>query len=395
MILEIVSMKARVNAAMSSLSVIKDKGFWFMEYVDTVIEPVAGVNIGYLIFFPLISLVFEIDINKSISIFFNFFYIFGFIWSLIFFLKIKKISIIQKSITTLILFYSFFFVSNKLFDIAGEYLFYFLSPIMLIPYFLFLKNNEESISKFFLYSTFLIITIFGVIFSLIKDHSMLGSILFGCIILFKCSRLRNLFIVSLFLVFITSKLLINFVESKQIQNYIQLYGEKPKIDYLINSSLYHSFYIGLAFTDNGYVEKFRDDNVAKMLKEKNKNYQRFHTKTNHEIAKKEIIRIIREDPQFFARNIFAKIGVIFMWFLVYCNIGLLYFFLNNVKGIEKISYLTIIFFYSIFPIITIPTSFYMMGIYGIATSILILFIQYVEKDRLIKLIKSFIKEIKS
>jgi len=34
MILEIVSMKARVNATMSSLSVNKDIGFWFMEYVE-------------------------------------------------------------------------------------------------------------------------------------------------------------------------------------------------------------------------------------------------------------------------------------------------------------------------------------------------------------------------
>ena len=393
MILDIATIPARLKATIGSLDVINDTGFWFMEYYESIITPVAGVNVGYLIFFPFISLTFDIEINKSISYFFNFFFFFGFLWALYFFLKIKKISLLKKIIILFILIYSFRFVSSTLFNIAGEYLFYFLPPIMLIPFFYYIRDNTQ-ISNSFLYLCFFIISLLGIIFSLIKDHAMIGSILFGCILLFNNIKIRYLSLSSMFIIILISKIIINYVEYKQIKNYVNIYNKKPEVDYLINSSPYHSFYSGLAFTNNYYVRDFRDNDTAKMLRAKNKNYTIFHTKQNHQIAKEEIIRIIKEDLNFFVRNIFAKFGVILLWFLVYCNIGILYFYANKVRMVEKISFLAITMFYSLFPIIAIPTSFYMMGIYSICTSLLICFVLHIDKQKfqtILNSLKNFAK----
>lgn len=386
MLFDISIMGARLNATNESFKIINEFGVWFMQYSENILTPVEGVNVGFLIIFPILSLIFDIDISQSVNLFFNFFFIFGFIWSLYFFVKITTTNYLRFFLIFLILSFSFNFVAEELFDLVGEYSLYFVSPIMLIPYFYYLKENKNITSKFILI-TILFISFLGIIFGLIKDYSMVGAILFGLILLFNIKRYRIFLISSLFLVILIPNLVLKFVESKQIINYQNIYNAKPEIDYLIGASPYHSFYSGLGFTTNKYVKEFTDEAAAELLRKKNKNYKIFHTKENEKILKNEIINIFKKDKNFILRNIFSKIGVIFMWVLTFANIGLLYFFIEKIKFSEFLSYFAAISFYSIFPIITIPTTFYMMGIFSISISIFILFVINFEKMNFLKKIK--------
>ena len=129
MIFDIFTMEGRLQPTISSLQVINDHGFWFMEYVNSVVTPISGINLGYLIFFPLISLLFDININQSITFFFNFLFYLSFVWSIYFFNKICKFNIIKNFTITLIIIYSFYFVSKELFGLVAEYCIYFFHQL--------------------------------------------------------------------------------------------------------------------------------------------------------------------------------------------------------------------------------------------------------------------------
>lgn len=379
-------MEGRLQPTISSLQVINDHGLWFMEYVNSIVTPISGINLGYLIFFPFISLLFDIDINQSITFFFNFLFYLSFIWSIYFYNKICNFNVIKNFTIFFIIILSFYFVSNELFGLVAEYCVYFFSPIMLIPYFYFLKKNID-IKNRFLISTFFFITVIGLVFSFIKDFAIIGSLLFGLFFLFEKKKIRYFVLTSILIIIFVPIVVKNYVGHKQIKNYEILYNKKPEIDNIVGANKYISFYSGLGFISNNYVKEFTDEEAAKMLKKRNKNYKVFLTITNEKLAKKEIINIIKKDKNFFFRNIFAKIGVIFMWILAFTNIGLLYFLFMKTELREKLAIFIMLSFYSIFPIITIPTTFYMMGIFGVCISYLLIFLVFFEKKQIAEAIK--------
>ena len=242
-------MEGRLQPTISSLQVINDHGFWFMEYVNSVVTPISGINLGYLIFFPLISLLFDININQSITFFFNFLFYLSFVWSIYFFNKICKFNIIKNFTITLIIIYSFYFVSKELFGLVAEYCVYFFSPIMLIPYFYFLKKKIE-VKNRFLISTFIFITVIGLIFSFIKDYAIIGSLLFGLFFLFEKKKIRYFILTSILIIIFVPTVVKNYVGYKQIKNYKILYNKKPEIDNIVGANKYISFYSGLGFISN-------------------------------------------------------------------------------------------------------------------------------------------------
>ena len=75
----------------------------------------------------------------------------------------------------------------------------------------------------------------------------------------------------------------------------------------------------------------------------------------------ETLRFIIENPVFFLKTLSAKFGVLVLYFLIFCNIGLLYF-KNLLTNKEVYIYILIgLFFNSLFGILVLPEYQYLMG----------------------------------
>ena len=92
------------------------------------------------------------------------------------------------------------------------------------------------------------------------------------------------------------------------------------------------------------------------------------------IAKNEVLKIFKEDKGFIFRLIAAKIGVIFIWFLIFANVGFFYFFCKKIEYEKKLSIFLSIIFSSIFPLLAIPVTAYMFGLVGSSVGLWILYI---------------------
>ena len=142
-----------------------------------------------------------------------------------------------------------------------------------------------------------------------------------------------------------------------------------EIDYLVGASKWQAVYLGLSYIGNAYVDNFDDNVTSKFLKSKNKNYKIINTYTHEKILKDEVFRIIKKDKGFFFRLMSAKIGTILAWVALFANISLIYFFNFRLENYKKFGILLCFTFYSVFPIMTIPVTFYITGIIGTSLSL--------------------------
>ena len=222
--------------------------------------------------------------------------------------------------------------------------------------------NQKFINTFIIF-----IFILAIILDFIKDYASFGAIIFLMFILFK-SKLRFTKIISIFLLAIyllTPFVLNNYIEVKQKENYIKLYGQEYEYDNVHGSLLWFSAYSGLGFISEKGLE-FSDESAHKLLKEINPDQDFFATKENQKILKNEFLHILLSDLGFALRLYGSKLGVILMYIALVANIGLLYIFSKDFDPKIRVSFLSILIFYSIFPLITIPGIGYLSGIIGIS-----------------------------
>ena len=155
---------------------------------------------------------------------------------------------------------------------------------------------------------------------------------------------------------------INFISEKiQKKNYFEINQTNYEVDYLVGASKWQPIYLGLSYISNSYVDAFEDNTTKKFLKLKNKNYIIINTETNEKILKNEVLSIFQKDKSFFFRLISAKIGTIFAWIFLFANISLVYFFKPKLENYKRLGIFLCLSFYSIFPIVAIPVTFYITG----------------------------------
>lgn len=145
--------------------------------------------------------------------------------------------------------------------------------------------------------------------------------------------------------------------------------------------LWHSLYIGLGYIDNPYVEKYRDEIAIEKVKSVDPNAKYLGSEYEN-ILKNEFLTIVYRHPAFFLENLGAKFGVIFLYFIIFSNLGL-YVWYRNIKMYklaflkDNIPFIAVLGFYSLFGFLVIPSQRYLLGFISMSAIIAIYAINYV------------------
>lgn len=134
---------------------------------------------------------------------------------------------------------------------------------------------------------------------------------------------------------------------------------------------WHSVYIGLGFTDNPHVSEYRDEiamaRVATLAPAAG-----FLSPRYEAVLRAEVLRIARENPLFFAQNIFAKLGVVVFFLLLFANLGLLAAAVHPLPRPLALAFAAGIAFSSLFGLLVVPLLPYLSGFAAFAALFCIL-----------------------
>lgn len=385
-------MPARLNAGLESTEILNNTGLMFMRYASEIggeIIPVSATSSAFIFFFPLMSYFFKIEYESFVNIFFHFIFFLSYFFSqyFIFLINKKKIS---KILSFLFISLIYIYLYSRLFGLVVEYVTYFVAVMIIVPFALCIYKGQ--LNQKFINTFIIFIFILAIILDFIKDYASFGAIIFLMFILFK-SKLRFTKIISIFLLAIyllTPFVLNNYIEVKQKENYIKLYGQEYEYDNVHGSLLWFSAYSGLGFISEKGLE-FSDESAHKFLKEKNPEINFFATNENQQILRKEFFNIILSDIGYSLRLFGAKFGVIFVYAILISNIGIFYIFTKDFNSKIRVSFLSILVFYSIFPLITIPGLGYLTGVMGVSLLIFCYTLSIPKSTNLINKLNFFLK----
>ena len=130
-------------------------------------------------------------------------------------------------------------------------------------------------------------------------------------------------------------------------------------------TIWSDLYIGLAYVQPnkykiGWEDQFAIDKANNEVGYKKWTYNTMDSEME-EIIKKEVIRILKDDPFFIFQNITKKAIKVIITIFYSINIGLLFIFKNKTDKKIIISSLVTILFYSIPPILVWPDPRYFLG----------------------------------
>jgi hypothetical protein len=139
--------------------------------------------------------------------------------------------------------------------------------------------------------------------------------------------------------------------------------------------LWHSVYIGLGFLQNPYVPAYLDE----------VGYARVHSidpsvvpfsPAYEAILQREVVRLARAHPDFLLTTIAAKAGVVLAYLLICANIGLLAAFFYPKGWVTESAFWLAMGFDSLFGLLIVPKSTYLLGLIAFAVVYGILSIGY-------------------
>ncbi len=155
---------------------------------------------------------------------------------------------------------------------------------------------------------------------------------------------------------------------------------------------WHNIYIGFGFLQQGNPDNitYDDSEGEKKVKKIVPGLTIENTKEYEHILKNEVINLIKNHWQFFIFTLFAKIGILLLFFLEYANFGIIASLLYPKPWHLEIPFFIGLGFYSIFPVLVIPLREYALGFISFATIYGIVSINYaLEKGFFKNLIAKF------
>ena len=169
-------------------------------------------------------------------------------------------------------------------------------------------------------------------------------------------------------IIVITKISVNYIFNLEVTNRIEFLNSlKDNFSYDIEGYrlLWHNIYYSLGFLNNNLGYDLWQSHIPsdtyslKKALSINPNII-LYSKEYDIILRNETLRFIIENPVFFL-NFVSKFGVLVLYFLIFCNIGLLYF-KNLLTNKEVYIYILIgLFFNSLFGILVLPEYQYLMG----------------------------------
>lgn len=329
-------------------------------------------DLGSFYIIPKLSVFLNINASDLAVYFYTLFVFFSFLIGAVSIFKMK-INLLSKISSILIL----FGLSLIIAFINDYYIFFGALPILLFPWFLNIKDttNTQTLLIYFIFAS--IIITFG---HLIRSHSGTAMVLiYATYFTFYSPHLTltKKMIVIIPSVFISILILYFFQNIIDIRvDYLESLDQYYSYDISGNRVLWHNIYYSLGYLSNNFVfndwsfHQVSDQYSYETVMSINPNVV-FASKEYDEILKVKTINFINNNFFFFINTIFAKAGVLLMYFIIFSNIGL--FTLHKTfKNREFYIYIFIgLIFNALFGIAVLPYHQYLMGFFTFATFIMI------------------------
>lgn len=334
---------------------------------SNIIPFLVGDDIGMYVFIPQIVRFFNLTLQQAIDLFF-----YGMVGCSLS-LALVGFFLLYKTLTTRIIALaglSFLVRFLIKFAIQDVYLAYAAASLSIIPLFLYFitKNSSSNIFYGFMLASGIITTTLHYI----RAHSALGVIIFiTCMILTQhlLPYKKKLLLLGCF----TVGLAIPIFYFKSIIHTYKNYAQKEIHDFKEFSTqhpFWHTIYVGFGFLNYfnkdtiHYNDEFAYAKVKKIAPtiSHDTNFNEYE-----KILKNETYLLWKKQPYFFVFTIFAKLGILFLFLLLFAHLGLcISFFWPQALFIE-LSFWSALACYSIFPLIAVPDFCYCTGFITMAT----------------------------
>ena len=342
----------------------------------------AADDLGIYIVIPKIAYFFNLSLTTAIAIFFYGILTLPTLISISGFFKLYS-SLLQRAIASIGVMALMLFT----WSIGEVYLAYYACAIIIIPWGLYFIKQEK-ISFYFLFYLFL--SGFTIsFFHYIRAYSGIGPLLFiitlvGLNAQFSLKQ-KSVFFLSL-LIGLSLPISYFTYAYNQHKKYATEHFPNQPIGQK-NHVLWHNTYIGFSFLnfknpDPEYLQ-WGDNYAAEKVQSINPEIIN-NSPEYEEILKQEILKLIKKYPIFVLATIFAKIGILFLYLLIFCNFGLLAAFFYPKPWQEELAFWLALGFSSLFPLLVIPVSEYSLGFISFATLYGIVSINYALRTGIFK-----------
>jgi len=344
--------------------------------IDSKIYSAAGLtdNLGIFYLLPKLSVAFNIPASSIAVIFYSLVVIISYVIGTIALWRIctnKYSKVYSLAMTT--------FLALIMIGINDYYVFYGAVPFLLFPIFLLIRKTENF--KLLLFY-FILSSIIISISHLIRSHSGTSMILIFIVFLIFFAKHIS-FKKKILIIFAYT--IVSFVIFTYFQSIIDTRNEfllslNQDYNYDLNGYriMWHNIYYSLGYLANnisyGDWQFHQASDQYSLEKAKSIDPNVIFASIEYEnILRDETFKFILEHPLFFINTVFAKFGVLIMYFIIFCNIGILFINKLIINKIEYFFYiLTGIVFNCSFGILTLPYYVYLMGLFFFSTVISII-----------------------
>lgn len=310
-------MNARYKELSETIDGLQYSSIPLVTYDGTNVGPSGcGDDIGAYYFIPKLSIIFNLGLDQSITLFYTSMIGLSFIIGVIGLWKYCKTATGRWCGLFAMLLLSIIFVSN-----GDIYVTFGCTAMVLIPWCLYLQK----LNSFYISLIYCIIAGFIIgISNFIRAYSSLSAALF-IIVLFVLNRhyIKKQKVIILSALFI-GVMTVQLYSSYLVQRRNDYLVDNNGYDFILGShALWHNIYIGLGFLNNDYNIKYKDYTGGDKVYSTSPNAV-FGSQEWNTILKQEVFQIIEDDPVFVIKQVFAKLGVCFMYILVFANIGIIF-----------------------------------------------------------------------
>jgi len=321
----------------------------------------AADDIGIYVLIPKIAFLLNINIFQAINLFFYGSLLCAWTISFLGFFLIYK-----KTLSRIIIFIATLLLIIFSLRIGDTYLFYLIPTIITVPWTLYFYK------KSFTKKSLLFYTGIGIIMGLshaIRSYTLLPPLFFTFSLIiskqekFFFKTLRSLFLVyglliPMFYFHYTFQHYLTYVHDHNLSN-----PSKTIKNHLVWHSVYASFGF-LSFKNPDNIE-WSDASATKKAQSINPKVT-YNTPEYEKVLKQEVINLIKNHRVFVIMTIFAKIGILLLYLIIFANLGLIAAFLKPQNWPIEIAFWGSLALSSLFPLISLPTPEYSLAFITIA-----------------------------
>jgi len=314
-------------------------------------------DMGMYYFVPKVARLFDLTLDQAICLFFYGMIIFSLLLALTGFFLLSR-SWLFRIIATVVLISFSYIACRGITDVYLVKSFIVLAVVPLALY--FLRRNKGDI----FFGFFLFLSGIGIGYvHYIRTYSSVAVLLFillGMALLFKATWKNKMVLVAILFVgmmvpFIHFNILVH-KRKRLFNNQEQLPGRHV---------FWHNFYAGFGFLQNNLGIQSSDEMVINKVKEVDSNAV-YPTRSYEKVVRSQVFVLLNHHLHFVLTTLFAKLGVIFYYFLIFANIGLLAAFFYRKSWQIELMFWSGIAFNSLFGFLALPGTYYLLGMLAFA-----------------------------